>query len=177
MWKLLSGIVLIVLLDVAFIWMMAAEPDAPEIARAIGPAAAPVIYEQPSTEPEAIDDSKEPVDDSYEVRDVRRSRQNYRGMEEAARVAQPEAATVTAKAPAKLFQDTIIWIGRTEVPVKIDNREEVPVIAEPKQEDTIQASIAEPKASEKKKRSFESKAFGVIKKPYEWMKAFADKLH
>ncbi len=179
MWKLLSGIALIVLLDVAFIWMMAAEPDAPEIARAIGPtAASPVIYEQPSAEPEAIDDSKEPVaDESYEVRDVRGSRQNYRGLEEAARVAQPETATVTATAPAKLFQDTIIWIGRTEVPVKIDNREEVPVIAEPKQEDAIQASIAEPKAREKKKRSFESKAFGVIKKPYEWMKAFADKLH
>ncbi|MEO5860011.1 MAG: hypothetical protein ABIR33_13815, partial [Pyrinomonadaceae bacterium] len=76
----------------------------------------------------------------------------------------------------KLFQDTIIWIGRTEVPVKIDDREEVPVIAEPKQEDTMEASIAEPRTAVKKKRSFESKAFSVLKKPYEWMKAFADKL-
>lgn len=182
MWKLLSGIALVVLLDVAFIWMIAVESDSPEMARAIGPTAAvPVIHEQRISEPVAIDDSTERVvDDSLQVRDIRGSRSNKSGSGSTGRVAQPDTATVAATAPAKLFQDTIIWIGRTEVPVKIDNREEIPVIAESKQDGAMHASIAEPRtprAVEKKKRSFESKAFGVIKKPYDWMKAFADKIH
>ena len=61
--------------------------------------------------------------------------------------------------------------------MKIDDREEVPVIAESGQDDAVQASISEPRATEKKKRSLEAKAFSVIKKPYDWMKAFADKFH
>lgn len=179
MWKLLSGIALVVLLDVAFIWMTAIQPDAPEIARAIGPTAAvPVIHEQQISEPVAIDDSNEPlVDESFEVRDIRGSRSNKRGFGSTDRVAQPDAEVVSATAPVKLFQDTIIWIGRTEVPVKIDAREEVPRVAEARQDDEVQASVAEPKLAEKKKRSFQLKAFGVIRKPYDWMKAFADKLH
>ncbi len=179
MWKLLSGIALVVLLDVAFIWMMAVEPDAPEIARAIGPTAAvPVILDEQISEPVAIDDSTEPVvEDSFEVRDIRGSRPNKRGSGSADRVAQPDSEVVAATAPAKLFQDTIIWIGRTEVPVKIDDREEVPVINESRQDEEMQASISEPRAVEKKKRSFEAKAFSVIKKPYDWMKAAIDKLH
>lgn len=179
MWKLLSGIALVVLLDVAFIWMMAVEPDSPEIARVIGPTAAiPVVLEEQASEPIAIDDSTEPVvDDSFEVRDIRGSRSNKRAFGTPDRVAQPATEVVAASAPAKLFQDTIIWIGRTEVPVKIDNREEVPVIAESKQDDEMQASISEPPAIEKKKRSFEAKAFSVIKKPYDWMKAAVEKLH
>ena len=179
MLKLVSGIALVVLLDVAFIWMMAVEPDSPEIARAIGPTAAvPVIHEQQISEPVAIDDSTEPVvDGSFEVRDIRESRSNKRGSGSTDRVAQPESEVVASTAPAKLFKDTIIWIGRTEVPVKIDDREEAPVIAEPKQDEAMQASIAEPRVAEKKKRSFQSKAFRAIKKPYDWMKAFADQIH
>jgi hypothetical protein len=181
MWKLLSGIALVVVLDVAFVWMMAVQPDAPEIARAIGPTAAvPVVLEEQISEPVAINDSTEPVvDDGFEVRDLRGSRSNRRSSGLANRVAQPDGVAVTATAPTKLFRDTIIWIGRTEVPVKIDQRDEVPISAEPKQVDPMQASIAESptRDNERKKRSFQSKAFGVMKKPYEWMKAFADKLH
>ena len=182
MFKLVSGIALVVLLDVAFIWMMAVEPDAPEMARAVGPTAAvPVIHEQQISEPVAIDDSTEPaVDDSFDVRDIRGSRSNRRGSGYD-RVAQPDAVAVTATAPTELFKDTIIWIGRTEVPVKIDQRDEGPISAESRQADSVQASIAESPAARdgetKKKRSFQSKAFGVMKKPYDWMKAFADKLH
>ena len=177
MLKLVSGIALVVLLDIAFIWMTAVESEAPELARAIGPtAASPVIHEERPAEPVAIDDNVEPaVDDSFEMRDLRASRSGRKGSSD--RVAQPDTATIAATAPAKLFQDTIIWIGRTEVPVKIDDREEAPVVAEPKQDDPVQASISEPRSVEKRKRSFQSKAFGVIKKPYEWMKAFADKLN
>lgn len=179
MWKLLSGIALVVVLDVAFIWMIAVEPDSPEIARAIGPTAAvPVIHDQQISEPVAIDDTTEPVvDDTFEMSDIRESRSSRRGSGSSARVAQPETATITVSAPTKLFQDTVIWIGRTEVPVKIDQREEAPVFAESKHDQAMQASFAEPRSVRKKKRSFESKAFSVIKKPYDWMKAFADKLH
>jgi hypothetical protein len=179
MWKLLSGIALVVLLDIAFIWMTAVQPDAPEIARAIGPTAAvPVIHEQQLSEPVAIDDSTEPVvDDSFELRDIRGSGWTKRGSGSTDQVAQPDRSAVAATAPQKLFQDTIIWIGRTEVPVKIDDREEAPVIAEQKQNEEMSASIAEPRAVAKKKRSFESKAFSVIKKPYDWMKSAIDKLH
>jgi hypothetical protein len=178
MWKLVSGIALIVLLDVAFIWMISVEPDAPEIAHNIGPTAAlPVVHNQQISEPAVIDDSTEPVfEDSFEVRHVRESRTNRRGTGTVSRVAQPDAPAVAATAPAKLFQDTIIWIGRTEVPVKVDQREEAPVTAESKLVEPMQASMVEPRFVERK-RSFESKAFSVIKKPYDWMKAVADRLH
>lgn len=181
MWKLLSAIFLVVLLDIAFVWMMAVEPDSVEIAQATGPAAAiPIIHEQPATEPVAVDDSTEPVvDERFEAREVRGSRSVRRSSVSTDRVAQPEIGTVAATAPAKLFQDTIIWIGRTEVPVKIENRDEAPVIAESKPE-VASARVVEPKTATKveaKKRSFGSKALGVIRKPYDWMKAVADKLH
>ena len=179
MWKLVSGIALIVVLDVAFIWMIAVEPDSPEIAQNIGPTAArPVVHDQQISEPAVIDDSTEPVvDDSFELRHVRQSRTTRRGTGTDSRVAQPDAPAVAATAPAKLFQDTIIWIGRTQVPVKIDQREEVPVITESELNEPMQASISEAGTTNKKKRSFESKAFSVIKKPYDWMKALADTLH
>lgn len=184
MWKLLSGIALVVLLDVAFIWMMAVEPDSPEMAQAIGPTAAiPVIHsDQTIAEPVAIDDSTEPViDDSFEAREIRANRSNRRGAGYSGSAAQPDAVTVTATAPTKLFKDTIIWIGRTEVPVKIDQRDDVAISAESKQIESMQASISESPApretSEERKRSSGAKAFGVIRKPYDWAKAVADKLH
>jgi len=181
MWKLLSAIFLVVLLDVAFVWMMALEPESIEIAQATGPTSAiPVIHEQPATEPIAIDDSTEPiVDERFAVRDARVARSFSRSANGADRVAQPEVGTAAATAPAKLFQDTIIWIGRTEVPVKIESRDEALVIAESKPE-AMSARVVEPKATakaESKKRSFGSKTLGVIRKPYDWMKTVVDKLH
>ena len=184
MWKLLSGIALVVLLDVAFIWMMAVEPDSTEIAQAIRPTdAIPVIHsDQTIAEPVAIDDSTEPViDESFDVREDRVVRVSRRNSASSGEAAQPDGVVVTATAPTKLFKDTIIWIGRTEVPVKIDQRDDVAISTEPKQVESMQASIAESttprETSEKKKRSFGAKAFGVIRKPYDWAKAVADKLH
>jgi hypothetical protein len=83
--------------------------------------------------------------------------------------------TMSATAPANLFPDRIIWIGRTEVPVKIDDRDPVAVRTEVERTDEVQADVAE--EPQVKKRSFQSKAIGVIKKPYELMKAFADKFN
>ena len=181
MWKLLSAIFLVVLLDVAFVWMMAIDPDSTEIAQATGPTAAiPVIHELPTSEPVAIDDSTEPiVDERFAIREARVSRPVRRESNSADRVAQPEVDTVAATAPAKLFQDTIIWIGRTEVPVKIESRDAAPVIAESRPA-AMSARILEPRSTAKaegKKRSFGSKALGVIRKPYDWMKTVAEKLH
>ena len=186
MWKLVIGIGLVVLLDVAFIWMVASEPDGPELAQAIGPTAAePVIHRSSTEAPIAIDDSVEPIEtgfgnDPFE-RTVhrRRSNENVRARSTSSSV-QVENPTVAATAPAKLFQDTIIWIGRTEVPVKIDNRDEVPVVTEYSDAKTMHAQIVEPRAETRaaaRKRSFQSKAFSVIKKPYDWVKSVADKLN
>ena len=179
MWKLLSGIALVVMLDVAFIWMMAAESDAPEIARATGPTAAvPVIHEEALVEPEVVDDSVEPiVDESYEVREVRAPRSARRASFRTGRIAQPAPVIISSTAPEKLFKDTIIWIGRSEVPVRISARQVPQVVAETRSDPPVEAAVAEPRIVEKRKRSFQSKAFSVIKKPYDWMKAVADKLH
>lgn len=180
MWKLVSGIALILLLDIAFIFMMASEPDAPEIAQAIGPTAAvPVIHEQPTSPPQGIDDGAEAVEMGHDsARDPRNFRVSKRYASPQTRHFDKEAATVSATAPADLFQDTIIWIGRTEVPVKID-REPVAVRSETKNVDEVQATVSEDKEVEVevKKRSFRSKAIGVIKKPYDLIKAFADKFN
>ena len=144
MWKLLSGIALVVLLDVAFIWMVAVEPDSPEIASVIGPTAAvPIIHEPELSEPVAIDDRVEPVvENSFKVRYLRGARAKKHDYVSLGRVAQPDLEPVAATAPVKLFQDRIIWIGRTEVPVKIENQEAAPVIAEPKPDESMSASIA-----------------------------------
>ena len=180
MWKLLSGIALVVLLDVAFIWMMAAEPDAPEIAQAIGPTAAvPVVHEEADVEPEVVDDRVEPMvdDESYDVREVRAPRSARRASFRTGRVAQPAPVTISATAPEKLFKDTIIWIGRSEVPVRISARQAPQVVADARPKPSPQASVEETPIVEKRKRSFQSKAFSVIKKPYDLIKAVADKLH
>jgi hypothetical protein len=178
MWKLLSGIALILVLDVVFIWMMASEPDAPEIARAVGPTAAvPVIHEQKTAAPQTVDDSIEPHQyDAENVTESRSFRAPKRHTIERVRRFDNGSASAAVTAPVKLFQDTIIWIGRTEVPVKID-REPVAVRSEIPTPDEVQTSVSDVEPREVKKRSFQSKALGVIRKPYDLIKAFADKLN
>jgi hypothetical protein len=178
MWKLLSGIAVILVLDIVFIWMMALEPDAPEIAKAIGPTAAvPVIHEQVTSTPQLVDDDVEPTANDQESEpEMRNSRVSKRHTSRSMRRYDRDSTTVSAIAPKNLFQDTIIWIGRTEVPVKIErepvlSRSEIPKATE------VQASVAHEEVPEVKKRSFQSKAIGVIKKPYELIKAFADKFN
>lgn len=178
MWKLLSGIALILVLDIVFIWMMTIETDSPEIAQIVGPTAAvPIIHEQPSAAPEAVDDSIEPPDSEIEnLREARNFRVSKRHASDRVRRFGSQSASTAVTTPADLFQDTIIWIGRTEVPVKIE-RETVPVRAELQPVEAVPATVSEELDAEIKKRSFRSKAFGVIKKPYDLIKAFADKLN
>ena len=183
MWKLLSGIALILVLDIVFIWMMALEPDSPEIAQVIGPAAAvPVIHEQPSLQSESVDDSVEPTESKTDTLQTSRvSRASKRVADR--RFQASQTTSVTGTGATKLFQDTIIWIGRTEVPVKIEEREPIAIRSESRVAPSVQASIADsdpPREEAReltKKRSFQSKAIGVIKKPYDLIKAFADKFN
>ena len=183
MWKLLSGIALILVLDIVFIWMMALEPDSPEIAQVIGPAAAvPVIHEQPSLQSESVDDSVEPTESKTDTLQTSRvSRAAKRAADR--RFQASQTTSVTGTGATKLFQDTIIWIGRTEVPVKIEEREPIAIRSESRVAPSVQASIADsdpPREEAReltKKRSFQSKAIGVIKKPYDLIKAFADKFN
>lgn len=176
MWRLLSGIALILLLDIAFIFLMTSETEGPEIARAVGPAAAyPVIHEQPAAPPQAIDDSLETVESDEYVRETENFRARKRHANRSLRRFGNRSAAVSATAPTKLFQDTIIWIGRTEVPVKIEGRDSIPIRTETRVTGDIQADVIEQRPV--KKRSFQSKTIGVIKKPYDLMKAFVDRFN
>ena len=178
MWKLLSGIAVILVLDIVFIWMMALEPDAPEIARAIGPTAAvPVIHEQVTSAPQHVDDHVDPTANDQEIEpELRNSRVSKRHTFRSLRRYDRGLATVSTIAPRNLFDDTIIWIGRTEVPVKVE-REPVSRRSEIPKAEEIQVDVAISETPEVKKRSFQSKAISVIKKPYDLMKAFADKFN
>ena len=178
MWKLLSGIALILVLDVVFIWMMALEPEAPEIAQAIGPTAAvPVVHEQPVSATE-VDDSVELQ--AYDPENMRESRvfrvSKRHGTQPSRRFEPSRTVSAGANTPWNLFQDTIIWIGRTEVPVKIE-REPLAIRNDPHPFDEVQVDVSTAEPREVKKRSFQSKMIGVIKKPYDLMKAFADKIN
>lgn len=175
MWKLLSGIALILVLDVVFIWMMALEPEAPEIAQAIGPTAAVrVIHEQRVSAPEVVDDSVELPEKEREPRVFRVSKRH--GTQPSRRFEPSRTVSAGANTPSNLFQDTIIWIGRTEVPVKIE-REPLAIRNDPHPFDEVQVDVSTAEPREVKKRSFQSKMIGVIKKPYDLMKAFADKIN
>lgn len=173
MWRLLSGIALILLLDVVFIWMMATEPDAPEIARAVGPAAAvPVLHEAPVDIPVVGDESP----DDAEVRRVSTTTRSWRrSPTQRRRSFRAASSTMSVTAPANLFPDRIIWIGQTEVPVRINRKPSAVQTKQVEQDNDVQVVIADERRE--KKRSFPSKAAGVIKKPYELMKAFADKFN
>ena len=87
-----------------------------------------------------------------------------------------QKVSVAANGPSNLFPDTIIWIGRTEVPVKIE-REPLAIRNDPRPFDEVQVDVSTAEPREVKKRSFQSKMIGVIKKPYDLMKAFADKIN
>lgn len=179
MWKLLSGIALVVVLDLAFIWMVASESEELEIAANVGPRVALPVIHEPFEPPVAVDDSVEPpvTAEVAEFREFRRQlTPNRRTHAATPTVGQTAVTAQPMVQQAKLFEDRVIWIGRIEVPVKIETSEKVPEMQEPQRPQFVQASISEPRI-EKRKRSFGSKALGVIKKPYDWMKTVADKLY
>ncbi|MCO6511266.1 MAG: hypothetical protein J5I65_10800 [Aridibacter famidurans] len=174
--KLILGIALVVCLDAAFIWMMSMEAEIPEMTHAVVPrAAVSLIREKPSLEPVVISDS-EPFRDHTPDRAARaegrkpdlKPASSVRRLN-TTRSDQPDTPSVGAK---NLFPDTIIYVGQfktydsPDAPVK-SACDKTPL--EPK--DSSDGHTRKPE-----KRSFESRAIGVIKKPYKWIKAFASKI-
>lgn len=172
MWRLLSGIALILVLDVVFIWMMASEPGVPEIARAVGPVAAvPVIHPQETLPPQQIEDAAPPTEFDDEIlRESTVSRVSKRyDPRQTSKIGTNTKTTIAAK-PENVFPDRIIWIGRTDVPVD-DEPDPVAIRSEVETGEEFQAAVTEERPA--KNRSFQSKAIGVIKKPYTWIRALA----
>lgn len=70
-----------------------------------------------------------------------------------------------------VWQDTVIWIRRTEVQ-PIYQQPERAVVIEPKVSPAAAADVS----PVKKKRSFFKKVVPVIRKPYDWIKTLVSKL-
>ncbi|HUF04327.1 MAG TPA: hypothetical protein VMM38_09140 [Aridibacter sp.] len=174
--KLVFGIALVVCLDVAFILMTAMEAEVPEMALAGVPhAAAPVIHEKPSLEPVAINDSEE-LDDRDPVWSARvdRLEPKLRSTSAAAKFRTSDTdefrdPSVDAK---RLFPDKLIYIGQYETYEISDPPNGVSPVNNPLETELETAE----NTRETSKKSFESRAFGVIKKPYKWIRSFASKL-
>lgn len=174
--KLILGIALVVCLDAAFIWMMSMEAEIPELTHAVVPrAAVPLIREKETLEPVVIDDSG-PFQDHGPVRAARTVRKKP-DLKPASSVRRlnttgSEKAGAPSGAAKNLFPDTIIYVGQfksydsPDTPIKSACDKNPP--------DPKEASDGHTRKPEK--RSFESRAFGVIKKPYKWIKAFASKI-
>jgi len=168
--KLILGIALVFVLDVAFIWMMALERQVPEMAQAVIPnAEAPMTREESPLESVAVVESED-IDDRYPASSASADHPSpkmstslaasrYRGSD-ANKVRSP---SLDAK---RLFPDKIIYYGKYETPEATDSSIDVSSASKPVEKDAKASSpIAEPR-----KRSFESRAFGVIKKPFNVIK-------
>lgn len=176
--KVVLGIALVLCLDVAFIWMISNESEGTEIARAIAPAVmAPVMREQPQSIPEPIEDSVEPIiERSPSAPDLRPKRRETPDQRAGSQSQEPDISDRPLPGEIKnLYPDRIIFIGKTEVSVATADREPVPVRDEVEPRSDLQASTRTER--EIKKRSFPSKAFSIVKKPYEWVKALAAKIN
>lgn len=175
--KVVLGIALVLCLDVAFILMISNESGETEIARAVAPAiTAPMVHQpQPQYLTEAVEDNVEPLERSPSAPMFRSKR---RETPERTQRTQPTGAYL-AEGPLpgeikNLFPDTIIFIGKTDVSIEASDREPLPVQNETADKAELQASPRTER--DVRKRSFPSRAFGVVKKPYEWVKTLAAKL-
>ncbi|QQS40143.1 MAG: hypothetical protein IPM63_12330 [Acidobacteriota bacterium] len=176
--KLVLGIAMVVCLDAAFIWMMSMEAEIPEMTHVVVPrAAVPLIREKNTLERAVISDSEE-LQDHEPVSSARVARRAHKLQPTTSAARIKTSGTEEIQDPSvnakRLFQDKIIYIGQYETygnykapQAAIDN-------TPPKGLSKSEALSAE-KAPKARKRSFESRAFGVIKKPYKWIKALASK--
>lgn len=185
--KLVLGIALVVCLDIAFIWMMANQPDPPEIAFSAAPQPAMPVVHDPR-----------PVDTVPEVSEVRSSHPDMVSRVETSSVVSQQSVRngrrLTGLKPStessvaatehrdpslnakNLFPDKIIVIGQTEpIAEAARNRDRRPETPEEKPVAVAEAT-GPSQISEEKNKSFESRAFSVIKKPYLWMRALASQI-
>ena len=181
--NLVLGIALVVCLDVAFIWTIANQSESTEIAHAVTPhAALPVVHQPQFVEPIAIDDSTDPADEPFDMveyrpegaREVKRSLQGTTSFRPPAprsfETREVEDPSFDAK---RLFPDKVIIVGEAEPAFQAPasrSPEPTEAMSEAKAHETRQ-----PESLELRKRSFESRALGVIKKPYTWMRTLASK--
>lgn len=174
--KLVLGIALVICLDVAFILMMANETEVSEMARAVIPnPAVPVNRQIKSLEPVVIHDNEEFVDPDP-VRSARSVR--YEPRSKSRSVVARRRTSSTRDVPdiplntKRLFPDKIIYIGQYEAAEDLEPAIDVSPVKAPLEAKSENSEIT----PTIKKRSFESRAFGVIKKPYKWIKSLASKL-
>ncbi|REJ79059.1 MAG: hypothetical protein DWQ47_06355 [Acidobacteria bacterium] len=166
--KLVLGIALVVVLDVAFIWMMQFDAVGPELAQTMIPSPAEqMVRQKPSFELLTAEEKPQTEGTETELGQVGSS--SSKSIYKPAPARSRNATPVKIDAPAldfkSRFPDTIIYVPRHEPPdtkdpsAKLLPNEDAPVTG------------AKPTAPPpKKKRSFESKAFGVIKKPFNVIK-------
>lgn len=183
--KLVLGIALVVCLDVAFILMMANETRVPDMARAVvSLPSVPLKYKRPALEPEAGDDSEEIADpdpgwSAHVKRYEPRSRSGPAAFRPRAR--DTEKTRDHSSTVGHLFPDQIIYIGQHDTYGASSPTNEVSTAddsAEPELEaaENSTGKSAE-NTAENRERSFESRAFGVIKKPFKWIRSIASKFN
>ena len=180
MGKLVLGIVVVFCLSLAFILFIRGGGDLVELAQAIDVRSAdPVLVSQELDIPELAAQNNTPDEDIYDVQipqavsfehTLRRAipTQSIKRVEIAKKVRSEPLDPYALNEPAEPFTDTVIWIERASFVADSQNdRVEKPLI---KTHETPAANFAP------SKRSFFSRARPVVRKPYDWIKAFATKL-
>lgn len=184
------GIALVVCLDVAFILMTAKEAQVQEMAQVVVPhISMPLMNERRSLEPVPISDSEEFADRDH-VADARAERFAPRVRSRSAapgsrRIDTSEVQDSSANT-SPLFPDKIIYIRQN----KTFEFSDPPELSAPSTREVAPGNhlldskgVNARSIPETKKKSFESRAFGVIKKPYhvikkpyKWIKSLASKI-
>ena len=168
--KLVLGIAVVLVLDVAFIWMMGNKAKPLEMAQARIPISEePAARERPSVETVATNVGEEP-DDRDIVSSAPSGRSEPNSISNPVTYRVPKAKTVEIRTPSldgkQLFPDKIIYYGKYEAPETSEPSLEISRVKIPA---TPEVVAAKPPL-ESEKRSFRSRAFGVIKKPFNVIK-------
>lgn len=168
--KLVLGIAAVLVLDLAFIWVVNWKAEVPELAHAVNPKIeAPVSLLDLSADPASADESRNTIrTDSLPTNqedDADRSSNPY-----PAGAAVRKSSTVNVKTQSldgkQLFPDKIIYIDKYEAPESPDPSFKISPV---KKEPVSNGGPSRP-ITESRKRSFESRAFDVIKKPFNVIK-------
>ena len=173
--KLITGIAAVIILDLVFIWMVGNRNDAPDMAQEVGPAFEEfAVPPKPSRVPAAIDDREMPVDRGpVPSAPGDRLETNLVPAPAASKVRRSNASKdqIPSLDARQLFPDKVIYYGKYEAPETSDPSLEISPVKNSARTD----AAAEPLAATRK-RSFKSRAFGVIKMPYKWIRSFASKV-
>ncbi|MCW5956846.1 MAG: hypothetical protein KIT61_09685 [Pyrinomonadaceae bacterium] len=176
--KMILGIAVVICLDLAFILSMMSQFQSAELAKVIeSPIPVPITIARNTlaaavpaeTETDEIGTEIAETRDPERVfaRTERRPKQDVHEQ----RSGVPSPRTATNKFEPPIFESTIIWIER---PTSYEF--EARPISEAADQKPVDRPLAAKPMPERKKRNFFAKALPVIKKPYDWIKAFVEKL-